>query len=188
MRFVGLALRDPVPDAETIWLYREQLERASVAEKLFARFDALLRAKGWLAPKDHGGGQIIDATRRPRLTQAEKDVIRGGGTPAGWTPARARRSIATGAGQSSAAENARPHRAKATSVKSTSRSRCSAKKITSASLPRGFSAGIAASGHGARANPRWRPSDRRCRPTHRWRYCRGPAPRRVGRRHAPRHG
>ena len=38
------------------------------------------------------GGQIIDATvieaRRPRLTQAEKDAFRGGGTPAAWPPAR----------------------------------------------------------------------------------------------------
>ena len=58
MRFVGLALHDPVPDAKTIWLYREQLARAGAAERLFARFDALLRAKGWLAM----GGQIVDAT------------------------------------------------------------------------------------------------------------------------------
>ena len=28
MRFIGLALHDPVPDAKTIWLYREQLARA----------------------------------------------------------------------------------------------------------------------------------------------------------------
>jgi transposase, IS5 family len=88
MRFVGLALHDPVPDAKTIWLYREQLARAGAAEKLFARFDALLREKGWLAMS----GQIIDATviqaRRPRLTQAEKDTIKGGGTPAEWSPAR----------------------------------------------------------------------------------------------------
>ena len=27
MRFVGLALHDPVPDAKTIWLFREQLAR-----------------------------------------------------------------------------------------------------------------------------------------------------------------
>jgi IS5 family transposase len=88
MRFVGLALHDAVPDAKTIWLYREQLARAGGAEGLFAQFDALLKAKGWLAM----GGQIIDATvieaRRPRLPQAEKDTIKGGGTPAGWTPAR----------------------------------------------------------------------------------------------------
>jgi hypothetical protein len=42
-----------------------------------ARFDALLRAMGWLAMD----GQIIDATvieeRLPHLTQAEKDTIRG---------------------------------------------------------------------------------------------------------------
>ena len=42
MRFVGLALHDPVPDAKTIWLFREQLARAGVAEQLFARFDAVL--------------------------------------------------------------------------------------------------------------------------------------------------
>ena len=88
MRFVGLPLHDPVPDAKTIWLYREQLARAGAAERLFARFDALLRAKGWLAM----GGQIIDATviqaRRPRLTQAEKDTLKDGGTPSDWKPAR----------------------------------------------------------------------------------------------------
>jgi IS5 family transposase len=88
MRFVGLALHDPVPDAKTIWLYREQLARAGAADRLFARFDALLKAKGWLAM----GGQIIDATviqaRRPRLTQAEKDTLKGGGTPSNWKPAR----------------------------------------------------------------------------------------------------
>jgi IS5 family transposase len=88
MRFVGLALHDLVPDAKTIWLYREQLARAGAVERLFARFDELLRAKGWLAM----GGQIVDATiieaRRPRLTQAEKDTLRGGGTPVEWKPAR----------------------------------------------------------------------------------------------------
>src|SRR5215471_19782391 len=35
MRFVGLALHDLVPDAKTMWLYREQLARTGAAEKLF---------------------------------------------------------------------------------------------------------------------------------------------------------
>jgi hypothetical protein len=35
MRFDGLALHDPVPDAKTIWLYRKQLARASLVERLF---------------------------------------------------------------------------------------------------------------------------------------------------------
>ena len=43
MRFVGLALHDPVPDAKTIWLFREQLTRAGAIERLFARFDAPAR-------------------------------------------------------------------------------------------------------------------------------------------------
>jgi transposase, IS5 family len=90
MRFCGLALHDPVPDAKTIWLYREQLTRAGAIERLFERFDAILRERGYLAM----GGQIVDATvieaRRPRLSRAEKDTIKGGGTPADGKPARTR--------------------------------------------------------------------------------------------------
>jgi IS5 family transposase len=88
MRFVGLALHEPVPDAKTIWLYREQLVRAGSLKRLFARFDRVLRERGYLAM----GGQIVDATiieaRRPRLTQAEKETVKGGGVPAEWKPAR----------------------------------------------------------------------------------------------------
>jgi IS5 family transposase len=90
MRFVGLALQDAVPDAKTIWLYREQLTRAGALAKLFARFDAMLAERGFLAM----GGQIVDATvveaRRPRLTKDEKQTLRDGGTPEGWSKARTR--------------------------------------------------------------------------------------------------
>jgi transposase, IS5 family len=88
MRFVGLALHDPVPDAKTIWLFREQLTRTGAIERLFRRFDAALRDQGLLAM----GGQILDATvvqaRPARLTAEEKTVVRDGKTPAGWSPAR----------------------------------------------------------------------------------------------------
>ena len=88
MRFVGLALEDRVPDAKTIWLYREQLTRAGAVEHLFARFDAALRDAGYLAM----GGQIVDVTvieaRRPRLSEGEKTTVKGGGVPAGWSPAK----------------------------------------------------------------------------------------------------
>jgi hypothetical protein len=64
MRSVGLALHNPVPDANTIWLRCEQ--SALAGARGGSVFDAMLRAKGWLAM----GGQIIDATviqgRRPR--------------------------------------------------------------------------------------------------------------------------
>jgi transposase, IS5 family len=49
MRFVGLGLHEPIPDAKTVWLYREQLKRAGAIESLFRRFDAVLTAKGYLA-------------------------------------------------------------------------------------------------------------------------------------------
>jgi transposase, IS5 family len=88
MRFLGLALEDRVPDAKTIWLFREQLARAGAVERLFGRFDAVLRAAGYLAM----GGQIVDATviqaRRPRLTKDEKATVKGGAVPAGWSKAK----------------------------------------------------------------------------------------------------
>ena len=90
MRFAGLALHDAVPDAKTIWLFREQLVGAGAFNRLFARFDAALSERGYLAK----GGQIVDATiveaRRPRLTQVEKDVVKSGGVPEDWKPARTR--------------------------------------------------------------------------------------------------
>jgi len=90
MRFAGLALHDAVPDAKTIWLYREHLTRAGALARLFARFDAMLAERGFLAM----GGQIVDATvveaRRPRLTKEEKASVRDGGTPEDWSKARAR--------------------------------------------------------------------------------------------------
>lgn len=88
MRFLGLGLHDRVPDAKTIWLFREQLSRAGAIERLFARFDAVLRDQGYLAM----GGQIVDATvvqaRRPRLSADEKAVVRSGSVPEGWSKAR----------------------------------------------------------------------------------------------------
>jgi IS5 family transposase len=88
MRFAGLALEHRVRDAKTIWLLREQLTRAGAIEHLFTRFDAVLRAAGYLAM----GGQIVDATivqaRRPRLSKDEKATVKGGGVPEGWSKAK----------------------------------------------------------------------------------------------------
>ena len=42
MRFLNLAIEDSVPDARTIWLFREQLKEFKLVEKLFADFDRYL--------------------------------------------------------------------------------------------------------------------------------------------------
>ena len=45
MRFLGLRLGSKVPDAKTIWLFREQLTEAGLAEELFRQFETFLGEK-----------------------------------------------------------------------------------------------------------------------------------------------
>ena len=71
MRFLGLGLGDRVPDAKTIWLFREHLTQAGAIETLFARFDSHLTKAGYLAM----GGQIVDAT----IVAAPKQIPWAGG-------------------------------------------------------------------------------------------------------------
>lgn len=46
MRFLGLGLEDRVPDATTLWLYREALSRAGMVAQLFAEIEADLAEVG----------------------------------------------------------------------------------------------------------------------------------------------
>ncbi|MBB4861053.1 hypothetical protein HNO88_004401 [Novosphingobium chloroacetimidivorans] len=73
-----------MPDATTVWLFRERLVKAKAIDRLFARFDAALTDRGFLAM----GGQIIDATVVPapkqRNTQEEKAAIKDGRIPERW--------------------------------------------------------------------------------------------------------
>jgi transposase, IS5 family len=84
MRFLGLGLSDRVPDARTIWLFREKLTRAGAIGPLFDRFDAMLRQSGYIAMS----GQIVDASLiaapRQRNTNEEKQAIKEGRVPDGW--------------------------------------------------------------------------------------------------------
>jgi len=81
MRFLGLGLADTVPDANTIWTFREALTRARIARKpavevLFERFNAALSAAGYLAMS----GQIVDASivaaPKQRNTTAKSAISR----------------------------------------------------------------------------------------------------------------
>jgi len=84
MRFLGLSLSDRVPDARTIWLFREKLTKAGAIQPLFNRFDTVLRASGYIAMS----GQIVDASLiaapRQRNTQEEKKAIKEGRVPEVW--------------------------------------------------------------------------------------------------------
>lgn len=84
-RFLGLALEDRIPDATTLWLFREKLAQAGLIEKLFQRFDQHLQAKGYIAR----GGQMVDATIVPvpksRNTREENEAVKSGQTPQEWS-------------------------------------------------------------------------------------------------------
>jgi Transposase domain (DUF772) len=84
MRFLGLGLEEAVPDAKTLWLYREVLAKAGAVEELCGLFDGFLKDKGYLAM----GGQIIDATivsaPKQHNSREENETIKGGKTPEDW--------------------------------------------------------------------------------------------------------
>ena len=65
MRFVGFGLEDKVPDAKTVWLYREQLARAGMVEALFEDFDGYLEKQGYLARSSGGTRSHRRVDRRP---------------------------------------------------------------------------------------------------------------------------
>src|SRR4249920_2041528 len=84
MRFLGLGLTDKVPDAKTIWAFRERLTRAGAVEVLFARFDRAIREAGYLPM----AGQIVDASLvtapKQRNTETEKKDVKEGRIPDDW--------------------------------------------------------------------------------------------------------
>ena len=86
-----MGLEGRVPDAKTVWLYREQLTQAGVIEALFETFDGYLKDQGYLAM----GGQIIDASivavPKQRNSREENARIKAGETPAGWEDKPAKR-------------------------------------------------------------------------------------------------
>ena len=85
MRFLNLAIEDSVPDARTIWLFREQLKELKLVEKLFADFDRYLAESGFEAKK----GQIIDASivAAPKQgnSREENKQIKDGEIPEDWS-------------------------------------------------------------------------------------------------------
>lgn len=84
MRFLGLQMEDRVPDAKTVWLFRERLKALGLVEVLFTRFDEQLAQRGYVAKT----GQMIDATfveaPRQRNSREENAKIKAGETPDGW--------------------------------------------------------------------------------------------------------
>lgn len=90
MRFLGLSIGDRVPDAKTIWLFREQLGEAKLVKRLFKKFNRYLREQGFKARK----GQIVDASivsvPIQRNSREENIQIKDGTIPENWSDAKSR--------------------------------------------------------------------------------------------------
>jgi len=90
MRFLHLSIGDRVPDAKTIWLFREELQEAGLVKRLFKRFDRYLRNQGFSARK----GQIVDASivsvPIQRNNRTENAHIKEGKVPEEWNETKRR--------------------------------------------------------------------------------------------------
>jgi len=88
MRFLGLKMEEQVPDATTVWLYRERLVELGLLDALFKRFAEYLDAEGYQAKK----GQIIDASivevPKQHNNRDENRRIKEGETPEDWSDAK----------------------------------------------------------------------------------------------------
>lgn len=84
MRFLGLGLDDRVPDAKTIWLFKNTLTKAGIIDQLFSQFHRMLEEKGIITHK----GTIVDATfvdaPRQRNSRDENKKIKDGEVPEEW--------------------------------------------------------------------------------------------------------
>lgn len=84
MRFLGLQLEGRVPDAKTVWLFRERLKALDLVERLFAGFHQQLATQGYVAR----AGQMVDATfvevPGQRNTREENAQIKAGEVPEAW--------------------------------------------------------------------------------------------------------
>lgn len=83
-RFLGLQLYGTVPDAKTIWNFREELKTAKVLDTVFDRFTGQLEKEKIITHS----GSIVDASfvdvPRQRNTKEENEEIKGGKIPEEW--------------------------------------------------------------------------------------------------------
>jgi transposase, IS5 family len=83
-RYLGLTLCDTVPDAKTIWNFREELQKAQILDKIFEQFVGQMEREGIITHS----GSIVDATfvdvPQQRNTRKENEEIKEGKIPAEW--------------------------------------------------------------------------------------------------------
>ncbi|RAV97560.1 IS5 family transposase [Pseudochryseolinea flava] len=84
MRFLGLTISDNVPDAKTVWNFRNELTKANLVEKLFILLDKTLDKRGVILHK----GKMVDASivevPIQRNSRDENNELKNGSIPEEW--------------------------------------------------------------------------------------------------------
>lgn len=84
-RFLGLNLSDKVPDAKTIWLFRETLSASGVEKDMFVLFAKQMEAQGVITRR----GSIVDASfieaPKQRNNREENKDIKQSKIPEDWS-------------------------------------------------------------------------------------------------------
>ena len=93
-RFLGLSRGDTVPDAKTIWHFREQLVKAKAIDECFHLFGQMLEDQGIITHK----GTIVDATfvdaPRQRNSREDNAKIKNGEIPEEWKDPKNKNKLA----------------------------------------------------------------------------------------------
>ena len=81
MDFLNLELSDKIPDAKTIWFFKDQLCKKGLTEKLFDLFTETLNSKGIIAKE----GSMVDASfvdvPKQRNNREDNAIIKKGAVP-----------------------------------------------------------------------------------------------------------
>ena len=87
-RFLDLTPEGKVPDAKTIWVYKERLKKHGLVDALFNALLEQINLAGFTPRK----GQIVDAAIVPvpkqRNTRMENEKIKAGDKPGHWSDAK----------------------------------------------------------------------------------------------------
>jgi IS5 family transposase len=86
LQFLDLTDSSSIPDAKTIWLFRDRLAQAGVGSQIFDQVQQQLARQGYMARC----GQIVDASLVQAPTQRNKreeaEIVKQGTMPLDWKP------------------------------------------------------------------------------------------------------
>jgi len=84
MRFLKLDFAGRIPDAKTVWQFRDQLQKLELVKVLFDQMNADLASRRVIV----NAGQIVDASfveaPRQRNSKSENEAIKAGTVPVAW--------------------------------------------------------------------------------------------------------